>query len=203
MGLLRFLFKPKPTPPNTNFQPESDQSSTDNDLKIRLDSLQSQVYTLHIALSAHHQRLDHHDRAIQRQSETIESLEQKVAATQSSGHQSTEQPMNALADRIPTRASSSARPVALEAAQRSGNLELSRFSPQEKRILSVFFNNRQMQLSYADIAQSVGKSPHTVKNQLRQIRMKADIFTQSIATEGRKRFQLKDSLQIQNYLKTD
>ena len=60
-----------------------------------------------------------------------------------------------------------------------------------------------MQLSYADIAQSVGKSPHTVKNQLRQIRMKADIFTQSIAAEGRKRFQLKDSLQIQNYLKTD
>jgi DNA-directed RNA polymerase specialized sigma24 family protein len=64
----------------------------------------------------------------------------------------------------------------------------------------VFFDNRDMYLSYRDIGKTLGKSSHTVKNQLRQIRMKADLFEQSITDKTRKRFRLKDNLKVQNLL---
>ena len=57
-----------------------------------------------------------------------------------------------------------------------------------------------MALSYADIAHSLNKSPHTIKNQMRQINIKADLFDKNIDDENRNRFKIKDGLKIERYL---
>ena len=82
-------------------------------------------------------------------------------------------------------------------------LDISRFSPQEKRILSIFFGNNDMAFSYADIAQAMGKSPNTIKNQMNHINAKAELFNYSLDNDNRKRFRLKQGLRIEKYLNID
>jgi hypothetical protein len=57
-----------------------------------------------------------------------------------------------------------------------------------------------MSLSYVDVARSLNKSPYTVKNQIRQMRLKADLFDKMIGDGGANRFKLKDGLRIEKYL---
>jgi DNA-binding CsgD family transcriptional regulator len=83
-------------------------------------------------------------------------------------------------------------------AARQHNIE--NFSPQEKRILSIFFQNHDMTFSYIDIAKVLGKSANTVKNQMHQLSMKADLFERSIDQQNRNRFKLKDGLKVEQYL---
>ena len=40
-----------------------------------------------------------------------------------------------------------------------------------------------MALSYVDIAKYLGKSPNTIKNQVRQINMKSDLFNYTVDNE--------------------
>ena len=78
---------------------------------------------------------------------------------------------------------------------------MDRFSGQEKRILSVFFENHDMALSYVDIARALGKSHHTIKNQMHQITSRADLFDVAVDHGQRKRFRLKDNVKIEKHLK--
>jgi DNA-binding CsgD family transcriptional regulator len=87
-----------------------------------------------------------------------------------------------------------------QSQQQIQRFDIARFSEQEKRILTVFFQNKDMALSYADIAKYLGKSPNTIKNQMRQVSMKADLFNYTVGDESRKRFKLKDGLKIEKYL---
>jgi IS30 family transposase len=57
-----------------------------------------------------------------------------------------------------------------------------------------------MALSYTDIARALNKSPYTVKNQMRQMRLKADLFDRTVGDQSRNRFKLKDGLRIEKYL---
>ena len=57
-----------------------------------------------------------------------------------------------------------------------------------------------MALSYNDLSQALGKSALTVKNQLHEIRLKADLFTKAIGADNRNRFKLKDGITLQKYL---
>ncbi len=82
----------------------------------------------------------------------------------------------------------------------TNKFDINRFSEQEKRILAVFFQNQQMALSYVDIARTLNKSPHTVKNQMRQMRLKADLFDRTVDNDSRNRFKLKDGLRVEKYL---
>jgi len=84
-----------------------------------------------------------------------------------------------------------------ESAQK---FDINRFSQQQKRILAVFFQNQDMTLSYADIGKILNKSPLTIKNQMREIRLKADLFDRSIGEQSRHRFKLKKDLRIEKYL---
>ena len=125
----------------------------------------------------------------------IEKLEELVA----------KQPTNSTISGInlANRPISTTEPVStpqLKGQFESQKLDISRFSPQEKRILSVFFQNQDMALSYADIAQYLSKSPNTIKNQVRQINMKADLFNYTVDNDSRKRYKLKDGLKIEKYL---
>ena len=77
---------------------------------------------------------------------------------------------------------------------------LGSFSQQEKRILAVFFQNSGMSLSYQDVATALSKSAHTVKNQLHQILIKADLFDKTVDNDSRNRFKIKDGVHVEQYL---
>ncbi len=66
--------------------------------------------------------------------------------------------------------------------------------------MAVFFQNQGMALSYVDVARALNRSPYTVKNQIRQMRLKADLFDRTVGDESRNRFKLKDGLRIEKYL---
>jgi hypothetical protein len=46
----------------------------------------------------------------------------------------------------------------------------------------------------------LSRSPYTIKNQIRQIRLKADLFDRTVGDQSRNRFKLKDGLRIEKYL---
>jgi hypothetical protein len=56
-------------------------------------------------------------------------------------------------------------------------------------------------MSYVDVATALGKSAHTVKNQMNQIRHKADLFDCVTGPESRNLFKLKDDLKVETRLK--
>ncbi|MDO8303998.1 MAG: hypothetical protein Q7T18_12240 [Sedimentisphaerales bacterium] len=80
--------------------------------------------------------------------------------------------------------------------------DIDSFSPQEKRILTLFFQHPHMPLSYVDIAAALSKSANTVKNQMHQLSMKADLFERTVDAVNRNRFKLKDGLKIDRFLST-
>ena len=60
-----------------------------------------------------------------------------------------------------------------------------------------------MALSYRDVGSMLSKSANTVKNQMHQILIKADLFERIIDNDMRNRFRLKDGIKIEKYLNID
>ena len=166
-----------------------------NRLKSDFNNLKAQFGTVNILLKKHDEEITENSILLEKHVSRIEKLEELVA----------KQPTNSTISGInlANRPISTTEPVStpqLKGQFESQKLDISRFSPQEKRILSVFFQNQDMALSYADIAQYLSKSPNTIKNQVRQINMKADLFNYTVDNESRKRYKLKDGLKIEKYL---
>ena len=88
-------------------------------------------------------------------------------------------------------------------AESLSRLDMGSLTEQEKRILGAFLDHRDMSLSYQDIAKSLGKSASTVKNQMRQMNMKADLFDRTVDSEKKTRFRLKKALKVEAELDTD
>jgi len=97
------------------------------------------------------------------------------------------------------------RSVATKTAEVDNNekLDMQILTQQEKRIMEIFLTHRNMALSYQDIAKSLNKSPHTIKNQMREIIMKAPLFEKSVEDQHRNRFKLKKHLKIESNLDID
>jgi len=91
------------------------------------------------------------------------------------------------------------RLVATKPTNNETNLIIDKLSPREKKILGVFLENKDMALSYIDVAKSLNRSPNTIKNQLNQIRKYQNLFDISEET-GKKRFKLKRILKIEKNL---
>ena len=166
-----------------------------NRLKSDFNNLKAQFGTVNILLKKHDEEITENSILLEKHVSRIEKLEELVA----------KQPTNSTISGInlANRPTSTIGPVSTSQSKgqfESQKLDISRFSPQEKRILSVFFQNQDMALSYADIAQYLSKSPNTIKNQVRQINMKADLFNYTVDNESRKRYKLKDGLKIEKYL---
>jgi len=166
-----------------------------NRLTSNLNNLRAQLGTVNILLKKHDEEITENSLILEKHVSRIEKLEEIVAKQPTSP---TIGGIN-LASR-PTLTTELVSTPQSEAQFQSQKLDISRFSPQEKRILSVFFQNQDMALSYADIAQYLSKSPNTIKNQVRQINMKADLFNYKVDNESRKRYKLKDGLKIEKYL---
>lgn len=164
-------------------------------IKADIENLQGQVGTINIVLNKHNDELLEHTRLIDGHSKALEKLEQIVRKT----------PINSPAEeKAPAN-----RPVAMINPPTIPNpptdnldrkFDINRFSEQEKRILAVFFQNKDMALSYIDIATALNKSPHTVKNQINRMRLKAELFDRTIDNDSRNRFKLKDGLRVEKYL---
>lgn len=174
-----------------------DASSKQNFQKITKDiqDLQTRASTFNTILRKHSREITRHKSLLERHCEQLDTLDQLVLKSPVHPANIDLPTVNRL-DTSPNSATSTQR----QSQQQIQRFDIARFSEQEKRILTVFFQNKDMALSYADIAKYLGKSPNTIKNQMRQVSMKADLFNYTIGNESRKRFKLKDGLKIEKYL---
>jgi hypothetical protein len=160
-----------------------------------LDRLQAQTEAIGATVDQHAKQLSEHTRLIEEHSARLSSLEQRIGRQPAHlGWGGTGQAGRS------DQASNPASSAAMIAPPSSQKLDLNYFSEQEKRILAIFFQNQGMALSYVDIASALGKSPHTIKNQIGQMRLKADLFDRTIGDESRNRFKLKEGLRMEKYL---
>ena len=150
--------------------------------------VQKDLQTVKITIDQHSRELADHKLLLDSHTAKITSLEQVISLAK---------PEPPPAERTVFNQPATTKP-ATERSSREHNMES--FSQQEKRILAVLFQNPDMALSYVDIAKTLGKSPNTIKNQMHQIGLKADLFDKTIGDEQRNRFKLKDGLRIEKYL---
>jgi len=165
-------------------------------MQADIEGLKNQAAVMGIAIKKHDDELAEHMRIIGQHSKVLENLEEKVSATIRIAPPAKDNiPVMRPIEIINPSTSPGRAPIGFD--QR---FDINRFSQQEKRILAVFFQNKQMCLSYVDIAHALNKSPYTIKNQMNRMRLKADLFDRTIGDQSRNRFKLKDGLRIEKYL---
>ena len=157
--------------------------------------MNSQMGTVNIILQKHDQDIAEHTIVIQKNADQLKNLEQLVAMPAINPIKDQNIATNRSVMPLPTQQ----LPVLPQKPLNQG-LDIDTFSAQEKNILSVFFQNRDMALSYVDIARALNKSPNTIKNQMRQINTKANLFTKGVDNDNRNRFKLCENMKIEKYL---
>jgi len=167
-------------------------------LNAEVKNLVSQIGTLNIILQKHDQEIAEQTIIIKKNSEQLKNLEQLVAQLAVSPIKDQTEPTNRPIVPLPPEQLS-----VLSQEPLKQKLDINTFSTQEKNILAVFFQNRNMALSYSDIAKALNKSPNTIKNQMRQINTKANLFTKAVDSNNRNRFKLCENLKIEKYLNTN
>jgi len=167
-------------------------------LNAEVKNLVSQIGTLNIILQKHDQEIAEQTIIIKKNSEQLKNLEQLVAQSAVSPIKDQIEPTNRPIVPLPPEQLS-----VLSQEPLKQKLDINTFSTQEKNILAVFFQNRNMALSYSDIAKALNKSPNTIKNQMRQINTKANLFTKAVDSNNRNRFKLCENLKIEKYLNTN
>jgi DNA-binding CsgD family transcriptional regulator len=145
-------------------------------------------------LDRHSGELTEHKRLIDDHTAKLASLEQRLTVSTATLQKELSPVSRPI---LPTSLPIATNPPMYSVPQRHN---IDSFSPQEKRILSLFFENPGMALSYVDIAKVLGKSANTVKNQMHQLGMKADLFERTIDNTNRNRFKLKEGLKIDRFL---
>jgi hypothetical protein len=172
-------------------------NSKQNPIKVQVDmeGVKSQVAIINIALKKYDDQLAEHTRIIGEHSKSLEKPEQKIIAVEIAPLAREKLPIVRPVEVINPSTSPGRAPIGFD--QR---FDINRFSEQEKRILAVFFQNKQMSLSYVDIGRALNKSPYTIKNQMNRMRLKTDLFDRTIGDQSRNRFKLKEGLRIEKYL---
>jgi hypothetical protein len=178
------LFKKKKRKKTSARKPKRKNRSL---LKQDINNLKSQLTAINIILQRHQQDISENIAILKQQSKKIKTLEECVT------NQPASHPVESFNQT--DRPASTTGPV-----QSNGKFDINRFSNSEKKILSVFFNHKDMALSYRDIAKFLGRSPNTIKNQMHQIKIKAELFDKTVDDQSRNRFRLKDGLKIEKYL---
>jgi len=198
MGLFALFRKKKQVKKKRNKQPGQSWSSMRQEIRrtgTAVESLQAQIGTINIVLKKHDDQLVEHNNVIEEHSKGLEKLEQMLNAIPVRSSAQPDTPSSGLPQMagVPVAAKSTIQ-------QLPQKLDIDRFSEQEKRILAVFFQNKAARLSYLDVASALNKSHYTIKNQMRQIRQKADLFDQTTGRQCRNLFKLKNDLRIEKYL---
>lgn len=168
----------------------------DSKLKEAFDLVKADVDQLNKKLDKHSKILSEHSKTIEENIKLIKIHSTKLRSLESLIKEPISRPISQAVSR-PTESTN--RPVATKLATGETNLAIDNFSLQEKKILGVFLENKDMALSYIDIAKTLKKSPNTIKNQLNQIRRNVDLFDISEDNQ-RNRFKLKRTLKIEKAL---
>ena len=176
--------------------PDSDHETREalGRLRTDLDQLLGRVGTIDLAVKKHDEQLLAHEACLQEHRQKLQTLEQKVTlpvvapmtCRQAGRHAAENRP------RLPAQPAQAGPPQ---------QFDMERFTEQEKRVLAVFFQNKGMRMSYADVARVLNKSAYTIKNQMNQIRQKADLFDRTMGHQSRNLFALKGDLRVEKYLK--
>ena len=189
MGLFDFFIRKKKKPGK-----RKKTGSRGVYVKQQIAGFQGQIDSINNILQKHQQDIDENSALLKEHSQKLKNLEDIL----------TNQPMSLL----PSQTSPTQRPDWTAKPARSDvvnscKFDINKFSNQEKRILSVFFEHHGMALSYKDVASILSKSSNTIKNQMHQILIKADLFERVIGNDMRNRFRLKDGIKIEKYLNVD
>ena len=160
-------------------------------VKQQIAGIKGQVDLINNVLQKHQKDIEENSALLKEHGQKLKNLEDIL----------TNQPMGlSLRQTSPTqRPDWTAKPVQANGIN-SCKFDINKFSNQEKRILSVFFEHQDMALSYRDVGSMLGKSANTVKNQMHQILIKADLFEKATDNDMRNRFRLKDGIKIEKYL---
>ena len=196
MGLLD-LFRMRTRPPKANPWQEGYRrlAAALANVSDRVLNLNREIGTIHIALNQHENAITECRNLTHQHGKALAQLEQIVNSQPAEPINHSNRSINMS---LPPPALSAAESAAHAPARR---LEVDRFSDQQKRLLAVFFQNKDREMSYADVAVALGKSAHTVKNQMNQIRHKADLFDCVTGPESRNFFKLKNDLKVETRLK--
>jgi hypothetical protein len=164
-------------------------------VKARVSNLDAQLGTIHLTLHKHDDEIAACRDLNGQHSNTLKQLEELVGNLSAQPDRYCDRSVGAMmaAPVLPVVATATYAPPR--------RLDLDRFSEQQKRLLSAFFQNRDREMSYADLAAVLGKSVCTVKNQMNQIRHKADLFDCAVGPQSRNLFRLKDDLKVEKLLK--
>ena len=176
-------------------RPSSNRKQNPEKMQVDIEGVKSQMAIISIALKKHDDQLAEHTRVIGEHSKVLEKLEEKVSAIGIAPPVRENIPVMRPIEII--NPSTQPGPTNDDPPQK---LDFNRFSQQEKRILAVFFQNKQMSLSYVDIARALNKSPYTIKNQMNRMRLKTDLFDRTMGDQSRNRFKLKEGLRVEKYL---
>ena len=189
MGLLDFFIRRK-----TKTTKKRRSKGSTNTVRRQIVGVQGQIDSINNILQKHGKDIDENSALLKEHGQKLTNLEDIL----------TNQPMGlSLRQTSPTqRPDWTVKPVQPNVIN-SCKFDINRFSNQEKRILSVFFEHQDMALSYRDVGSMLGKSANTVKNQMHQILIKADLFERIIDNDMRNRFRLKDGIKIEKYLNLD
>ncbi len=161
-------------------------------VKHQLSGIKVQIDAINTVLDNHQKGIAENSLLLKEHSRKLSTLEELLSRPQTS------QPS---APTNPTiRPDWPVKPAQSGVNGNNNKLDIDKFSQQEKKILSVLFSHQDMALSYRDIAGALNKAPTTIKNQIHQILLKADIFEKVIDTGMVNRFRLKDGLKIEKYL---
>ena len=166
-------------------------------VKRDINKLRTDVAAAHSQIDTNSQAIAANAKVLQGHTSRLSRLEEIVIAaplTEQRQECPTSRPRQSTNRLVATR------PPEAEPAAR---LDMSSLSQQEKKIIGVFLANRHMALSYLDVAKSLGKSPHTVKNQIRQLNIKASLLDKTVDADNKNRFRLKKQLKIETDLNAD
>lgn len=198
MGLFD-LFRPKRTKASVSQEEHRRLAAAFYDLRTQVTNLDAQIGTVHLALHRHEDDIAACKDLTSRHEKALTQLEQIVntPSAQPAGY----------TGQFPARSvgaiAGAANVSTVESAPYppARKLDIDRFSEQQKRLLAIFFQNRDRQMSYADLAAVLGKSAYTIKNQMNLIRNKADLFDCTVGPESRNYFRLKNDLKVEKQLK--
>ena len=188
MGLLDFFIRRRPKTAKKR------KSKGPNILGQQIAGIKGQVDSINTVLQKHQKDIDENSVLLKEHGQKLKNLEDIL----------TNPPMSLPPSQTsPTqRPDWTVKPVQSNVIN-SFKFDIDKFSNQEKRILSVFFEHQDMALSYRDVGSMLSKSANTVKNQMHQILIKADLFERIIDNDMRNRFRLKDGIKIEKYLNVD
>jgi hypothetical protein len=163
-------------------------------VKQQIAGIKGQVDSINSVLQKHQKDIDENSALLKEHSQKLINLEDLLANPPMNLPPSQTSPIQ--------RPDWTAKPVQSNEIS-SCKFDVNKFSNQEKRILSVFFEHQDMALSYRDVGSMLGKSANTIKNQMHQILLKADLFERLIDNDMRSRFKLKNGIKIEKYLNID